>query len=62
MNLNLTLYFGLISSHIHGEGEYVNVQYGYELIENLKIDNALIITAGSKQQHRPKKFLKITKI
>ncbi len=50
------IFWSAISSHIHGEGEYVNVQYGYELIENLKIDNALIITGGLQATASPEKI------
>ena len=39
------IFFGAISSHIHGEGEYSAIQYGYELLEPIKT-NAVIICAG----------------
>lgn len=39
------IFWSAISSHIHGEGEYVNIQYGYELVSELKT-NAIKITAG----------------
>jgi hypothetical protein len=39
------IFWSAISSHIHGEGEYVNIQYGYELLNSVKSD-ALMITAG----------------
>ena len=31
------IFWSAVSSHIHGEGEYVNIQYGYELIQKLNI-------------------------
>ena len=35
-----------ISSHIHGEGEYVNIQNGYDLLSKLKTYDAKKITGG----------------
>lgn len=29
------LFWSALSSHIHGEGEYVNIQYGYSLLETI---------------------------
>ena len=29
------LFWSALSSHIHGEGEYVNIQYGYNLIDSI---------------------------
>lgn len=39
------IFWSALSSHIHGEGEYVNVQYGYELVSKIK-SRALRVTAG----------------
>lgn len=39
------IFWSAISSHIHGEGEYVNLQYGYELIKEYK-GNALLVAGG----------------
>jgi radical SAM superfamily enzyme YgiQ (UPF0313 family) len=39
------LFWSAISSHIHGEGEYVNIQYGYDLVESINTD-ALLVTGG----------------
>lgn len=39
------IFFGAISSHIHGEGEYSAIQYGYELLGPIET-NAVIICAG----------------
>lgn len=40
------IFWSAISSHIHGEGEYVNIQNGYDLLKNLELKNSLLITAG----------------
>ena len=40
------IFWSAISSHIHGEGEYVNLQNGYDLLKNLDIKNAILITGG----------------
>lgn len=39
------IFFGAISSHIHGEGEYSAIQYGYEILQPIET-NAVIICAG----------------
>ena len=48
------IFWSAISSHIHGEGEYVNIQYGYELIKNLNFKNKLLITGGLQATASPK--------
>ncbi|MDB2617975.1 hypothetical protein N9Y88_05585, partial [Candidatus Pelagibacter bacterium] len=40
------IFWSAISSHIHGEGEYVNIQNGYDLLKNLDIKNSILITSG----------------
>lgn len=40
------IFWSAISSHIHGEGEYANIQNGYELLEKLNTKNAILITGG----------------
>lgn len=40
------IFWSAISSHIHGEGEYVNIQNGYELLKDLEFKNSFLITAG----------------
>jgi anaerobic magnesium-protoporphyrin IX monomethyl ester cyclase len=52
------IFWSAISSHIHGEGEYVNIQYGYELIDQLKT-NSLIITGGLQPTARIKEMFKV---
>lgn len=46
------IFWSAISSHIHGEGEYVNIQYGYELVAQIRTD-ALLVTAGLQATARP---------
>jgi anaerobic magnesium-protoporphyrin IX monomethyl ester cyclase len=40
------IFWSAISSHIHGEGEYVNIQNGYDLLKNLDTKNAILLTGG----------------
>ena len=40
------IFWSAISSHIHGEGEYVNIQNGYDLLKDLDAKNAILITGG----------------
>lgn len=40
------IFWSAISSHIHGEGEYVNIQNGYDLLKDLDIKNAILLTGG----------------
>lgn len=46
------IFWSALSSHIHGEGEYVNIQYGYELIKKVKT-NAIMITGGLQPTASP---------
>jgi len=39
------IFWSAISSHIHGEGEYVNIQYGYQLMEKINT-KAMLVTGG----------------
>ena len=39
------IFWSALSFHIHGEGEYVNFQYGYELVNEFK-GKSLIISGG----------------
>ena len=38
------IFWSAISSHIHGEGEYINFLNGYELINKIK-HNAILVTS-----------------
>ncbi len=40
------IFWSAISSHIHGEGEYVNIQNGYDLLKNLDTKKAILVTGG----------------
>ena len=51
------IFFSAISSHIHGEGEYINIDYSYELIKKIKT-SALIICGGIKATNDPIELLK----
>ena len=51
------IFSSAISSHIHGEGEYINIQYTYELLKNIK-HNALVIFAGLQPTANPEGILK----
>jgi len=46
------IFWSALSSHIHGEGEYVNIQYGYELIKKVKT-NAITIAGGLQPTASP---------
>jgi anaerobic magnesium-protoporphyrin IX monomethyl ester cyclase len=51
------VFFSALSSHIHGEGEYVNIQYGHQLLEGLSTD-AIIVTAGLQATAQPGEMFK----
>ena len=51
------IFFSAITSHIHGEGEYINVDYSYELIKKNET-KALIICGGIKATHNHVELLK----
>ena len=40
------IFWSAISSHIHGEGEYVNIQNGYDLLKTVDTKNAILLTGG----------------
>jgi hypothetical protein len=50
------IFWSALSSHIHGEGEYVNIQYGYDLLKSLAT-GALFITAGLQATASPQQVL-----
>jgi anaerobic magnesium-protoporphyrin IX monomethyl ester cyclase len=47
------IFWSAISSHIHGEGEYVNIEYGYNLISKINTFNAILITGGLQATASP---------
>ena len=49
------IFWSAISSHIHGEGEYVNIQYGYELLDKINT-SAWLVTGGLKPQRHHQRF------
>ena len=46
------LFWSALSSHIHGEGEYVSIEYGYELVKNTK-STALKVSGGLQPTAAP---------
>lgn len=48
------VFWSAISSHIHGEGEYVNLQYGYDLVSKVKKINFIIVAGGLQITSSPK--------
>jgi anaerobic magnesium-protoporphyrin IX monomethyl ester cyclase len=51
------IFSSAISSHIHGEGEYINIQYTYELIEQIN-SKAIIVFGGLQPTANPREVLK----
>ena len=43
------IFWSGISSHIHSEGEYVNIQNGYDLLKNITIPKDTILITGGLQ-------------
>ena len=52
------IFWSAISSHIHGEGEYVNIQYGYDLVSSIKT-SAQLITGGLQATSDPRSLIKL---
>ena len=52
------IFWSALSSHIHGEGEYVNIENGYDLIKNINGYNGFFITAGLQATASPEKILR----
>lgn len=46
------IFWSALSSHIHGEGEYVNIQYGHELLKKIQT-NAITIAGGLQPTAEP---------
>ena len=51
------IFWSALSSHIHGEGEYVNIQYGNDLMNHLST-KATKVAAGLQATSNPKLVLK----
>lgn len=57
------IFWSAISSHIHSEGEYVNIQNGYDLLDKVDTKNSLKITGGLQATADPEVvFRKLPKI
>ena len=40
------IFWSALSSHIHGEGEYINIEYGHQLVSKLKEFNGIKVCGG----------------
>ena len=47
-----------LSSHIHSEGEYVNIENGYNLLNSIDVGKAKKITGGLQATAAPELVLK----
>ena len=56
------IFWSAISSHIHSEGEYVNIQNGYDLLKNINVNGAIKITGGLQATSDPDLVLKLPNI
>ncbi len=57
------IFWSAISSHIHGEGEYINIEYGYDLINKMDIKKAKLICGGIQPTANPTRaFEKFNKV
>lgn len=52
------IFWSALSSHIHSEGEYVNIQNGYELLNKVKTAKSIKITGGLQATAAPELILK----
>ena len=52
------IFWSALSSHIHAEGEYVNVQHGSQLLQNINLHDAVTITGGLQSTAAPELVLK----
>jgi anaerobic magnesium-protoporphyrin IX monomethyl ester cyclase len=50
------IFWFAISSPIHGEGEYVNIQYGYEIAKHYLKSKTILLTGGLQATAVPKKI------
>ena len=51
------IFWSALSSHIHGEGEYVNIENGYNLIKNIDNFKGILVTGGLQATASPQKVL-----
>lgn len=52
------IFWSAISSHIHSEGEYVNVQNGYEILNHVNVKKAIKVTGGLQATAAPELIFK----
>jgi anaerobic magnesium-protoporphyrin IX monomethyl ester cyclase len=52
------IFWSAISSHIHGEGEYVNIEHGHYLLSNIDTKDAKLITGGLQATAAPELIFK----
>jgi len=52
------IFWSALSSHIHSEGEYVNIQNGYELLKKVNTHQAVLVTGGLQATAAPEIVLK----
>ena len=52
------IFSSAISSHIHGEGEYINFEYTYDLVEKIDYEG-LIIFGGLQATADPERILRL---
>tara|TARA_B110000003_G_scaffold276275_1_gene321883 strand:+ start:9 stop:1460 length:1452 start_codon:yes stop_codon:yes gene_type:complete len=55
------IFWSSISSHIHSEGEYVNIQYGHDLLNDFNLSNIKKITGGIQATADHEKILSLFK-
>jgi len=51
------IFWSALSSHINGEGEYVSIQYGYDLVKEL-VYKSILVTGGIQATASPTDMLK----
>lgn len=52
------IFWSAISSHIHGEGEYVNIEHGHDLLSKVNTIDAKLITGGLQATAAPEIIFK----
>ena len=52
------IFWSALSSHIHSEGEYVNIENGYEILKKINVNKAIKITGGLQATATPELVFK----
>jgi anaerobic magnesium-protoporphyrin IX monomethyl ester cyclase len=52
------IFWSALSSHIHSEGEYVNIENGYDLLKKINVNKAIKITGGLQATATPELVFK----